>query len=184
MAALLTDSPKEKIRMNRPLRQLYDATEEDMKFGIGVINLGTGPPAAIISIEYDNWSRLNLELVREAFKPGIILVSAQRTPSLQVAYVATRERLSIQHTLGEHKSLLRAPAWDARLLDIDNAAFGVFDIHRQRRGGFLLLLATREWEFLTAVDEVKNQAIVGGILPRTTEVPPWAANGTGRKTQP
>ena len=139
-----------------------------MTYGIGAIDLGTGSPAPIISIYYRGWSREQLEVVRETFKSGIILSSAERKPGVHHVYLGTRETISMQQTEGEHTSVLRGPAWDAHLVDVDGSAFRVFQANRRRRGGFLLLVQTGEWEFLTAVvDEHENRAIVGAMLPST-----------------
>jgi len=157
--------------MNRKLRQLYDASEEDMTYGIGAIDMGTVSPAPIISIHYRAWSREKLEIVRESFKLGVILSSARRESGTYHAYLGTRETITIQQPEGEHTSVLRAPAWDAHLTDVDGAAFEVFDANRRRWGGFLLLAQAGEWEFMTAVDEARDRAIVGATLPRDSVVP-------------
>lgn len=155
--------------MNSKLRRLYDASEEDMTYGIGVLDLGTGPPAPIIRIRYRGWSRAKLEIIRESFRSGIILSSARRNSGLYHACLGTRETMTIEHAEGEHTDVLRAPAWDAHLADIDGAAFAVFDTDRRRRGGFLLLMQAGEWEFLTVVDELRDQAIVGVTVPLRTQ---------------
>jgi len=130
--------------MNTKLRQLYDASQEDMHDGIGTIDLGTGPPAPIISIRYLGWSRAKLEVVRESFRSGIILSSARRESGLLHAYLGTRETMTIEYAEGEKTDVLRASAWDAHLADIDGAAFEAFDANRRHRGGFLLLVQAGE----------------------------------------
>lgn len=156
--------------MKNKLRQLYNASEEDMTYGIGVVVMGTGPPTPIISVHYCGWSREKLEIVRESFKSGIVLSSTEVGPGVYQVHVATRERISIQHAVGKDKSVLRAPAWDADLTDVDGAAFQVFDANRRRRSGFLLLVQAGAWEFMTAVNETNEPTIVGTILPRHSAV--------------
>jgi hypothetical protein len=46
----------------------------------------------------------------------------------------------IQRREGEHTSVLRAPAWDAHLAEVEDRAFRLLDANRQRYGGFLLLI--------------------------------------------
>ena len=75
------------------LKQLYDATQEDMRYAIGTMDLGTGPPAPIICIHYRDWSREQLEVVRETFESGIILTSAECRPGVHHVYLATRETI-------------------------------------------------------------------------------------------
>jgi hypothetical protein len=64
--------------------------------------------------------------------------------------------------------------WDAYLAGVEDRAFRLFEANRQRYGGFLLLIQTSKWEFLTAVDDVDDRAIVGAILSRSTPEPPMA----------
>ncbi len=89
------------------LKQLYHATEEDMRFAIGSIAVAGQPPVPIIQIHYHDGSREKLEVVRESFKSGLILVSAERKPGLHHLYLGTRETIAIQQTEGEHRSILR-----------------------------------------------------------------------------
>lgn len=157
--------------MKSKLRQLYDASEEDMTYGIGAIDMGTGPPAPLISIRYRGWLRQKLEIVRDSIKSGVILSSARRESGTYHAYLGTREMITVQQAEGEHTAVLRAPAWDAHLRDVDGAAFEIFDANRRRRGGFLLLVQAGEREFITAVDEANDRAIVGAIIQQT-QAPP------------
>jgi hypothetical protein len=89
-------------------------------------------------------------------------------------YIGTRETIAIQQAEGKRTSILRAPAWDADLADVEHRAFRLFEANRKRRGGFLLLVLTREWEFLTAVEDADDRTIVGAILPRLVPELPTA----------
>ena len=157
--------------MNYSLRELYESTEEDMIFGVGLIQLPDAEPAPYIHVFYHDWSREKLEVVRESFKSGLILVSAERKPGLHHLYIGTRETIALQQTEGEHTSILRAPAWDAHLADVEEQAFRIFEINRKRHGGFLLLVQTPEWEFLTAVDDASCDTTVGPIQQRSFPMP-------------
>lgn len=157
--------------MANSLRRLYDASEEDMAYGIGVIDLGTVPPAPIISIHYRDWTREQLELVRESFKSGIVLTCTAKSPGVHHVHLATEETISFQQAEGGHTTLLRAPAWDADLGVVEEAAFQVFEASRQAQGGFLVLLQTAEWEFLAAFDDRCDGVEVGPIQPRTLPMP-------------
>ena len=137
---------------NQELKQLYESTEEDMRFGIGTIMMPGNQPCPIINIHYVDWSREKLEVVRESFKGGLIMTSAERKPGMHDVYLGTRETIAIQQREGEHTSILRAPAWDAHLQNVEGRVFRLFDNHRKSRGDFLLMLQTKEWEFMTGVD--------------------------------
>jgi hypothetical protein len=152
--------------MNNDLKQFYESTEEDLIYGIGLIQLVDAESTPFIYIHYRDWSREKLEVVRESFQGGLILVSAERKPGQHHVYIGTRETIAVQQAGDEHTSILRAPAWDAHLADVAGGAFRLFKAHRERRGGFLLLVQTAEWEFLTAVDDVDHRTFVGIILPR------------------
>jgi len=156
---------KEIINVNTVLRRLYDACEEDMRFGIGTIRLGTDPPMPIICVVFRDWSRAQLEIVRDTFQAGINLTHLETGGGVHQLRLATREIVSIEHTDGGDTSVLRAPAWDAQLAGIDGKAFCLFDEERQRQRGFLLLTQTDTWEFLTALDEARDRAVVGVIRP-------------------
>ena len=157
--------------MNNRLRELYESTEEDLLFGIGLLALPDREPAPFIQIFYRDWSREKLEIVRESFKSGLILVSAERKAGLHHFYIGTRETVALQQKRGEHTSVLRAPAWDAHLADVEEQALQLFEINRRSRRGFLLLLQTPEWEFLTAVDEASPDTTVGPIRERSFPMP-------------
>jgi hypothetical protein len=45
------------------LQDLYDATEEDLLFGIGLLDLPDQAPAPYIHVHYCGWSREKLEVV-------------------------------------------------------------------------------------------------------------------------
>jgi hypothetical protein len=75
---------------------------------------------------------------------------------------------------GEHASVLRAPAWDAHLKDVDGTAFRVFEANRQHRGGFLLRVQAGGREFMTVVDDAEERVIVGSIVPRSAPTLPMA----------
>ena len=158
--------------MNHSLRELYESTEEDMFFGIGLIQLPDAKPAPYIHVFYQDWSREKLEVVRESFKSGLILVSAERKPGLHHLYIGTRESIALQQTEGEHTSVLKAPAWDAHLADVEDLTFRMFEINRKRHGGFLLLVQTPEWEFLTAVEDPEDRTVVGPVQGRSWPKPP------------
>jgi hypothetical protein len=167
MSVVTSDLQIERSIMNNDLRQLYESTEEDLLYGIGLIQLMEAEPTPFIHIHYRDWSREKLEIVRESFKGGLILVSAERKPGRHYVYIGTKETIAIQHRKGEHTSILRAPAWDAHLKDVEERAFRLFEANRQRHRGFLLLAQTPNREFLTAVDDADDRITVGAILPRS-----------------
>jgi hypothetical protein len=154
--------------MTNPLRTLYDTSAEHMTYGIGTMDLGVGPPAPIIMIQHGDWSREKLKMIRESFKGGIILTCSEHKPGVHHIHLATREVLTFEHAESEHTSVLRAPAWDAHLADVDHAAFRVFEAHCRQRGGFLLLVQAHTWEFLTVVDDGRGTVSVGVLLARAT----------------
>ncbi len=67
--------------------------------------------------------------------------------------------------------VLRAPAWDAQLSNIDPAIVRRFQADRARVGGFVLLVQTPEWEFLTVVEGSGVRCAVGSITPRSLPMP-------------
>ena len=161
--------------MNDHLHKLYDATAEDLLFGIGRLVLPDCRPAPCIQIHYTTWSLEKLDVVRGSFRDGLLLTSQQCPAGAYDLSIATRQWVTLQSERNGHTSLLRGPAWDAVLEGVEREAFGVFERGRRAFGGFLLLMQASCWEFMTGVDESKDTATVGVIVPRTTSVPPIEA---------
>ena len=159
---------------HRALEDLYDATEEDLLYGVGLLALPDQEPAPFIHIHYRDWPRAQLEIVRESFRGGLVLTLSSRTEKTRDLHVSTRECVAVQATEGDHTSVLHAPAWDAHLEGIDEQVVRRFEADRQRCAGFLLLVQTPEWEFFTAAYEAGNRTIVGPVGQRSTPVPATA----------
>jgi hypothetical protein len=156
---------------SQDLGELYEATGEDLLFAIGALLVSGQEPAPYIHVFYRDWSREQLEVVRESFRKGLILVRGKRPKGGYDLYIGTRETISLQAKDGGHTSVLRAPAWDAHLAEVNEEAAQVFEANRRRTGGFLLLLQTPEWEFLTAVDDARGGTTVGPIEKRSLPMP-------------
>ena len=153
------------------LDKLYQATSEDLLFAIGALLVPGQEPSPCIHILYRHWSREKLEVVRESFRDGLILVSGKRTRGGYDLYIGTRETIVLQAEDGGHTAVLRAPAWDAHLAEVNEEAVQLFEANRKRSGGFLLLIQTPEWEFLTAVDDAQGGTTVGPIEKRSVPMP-------------
>ena len=159
---------------HRILKNLYEATEEALQYGVGLLALPDQEPAPFIHVHYRDWSREKLEIVRESFRGGLVLTFSCQAEGTRDLHVSTRERIGIQAKQDGHTSVLRAPAWNARLAGIDEQVVRRFEADRRRIGGFLLLMQTPEWEFLAAVDEAGNRSAVGPIGRRSMPMPPTA----------
>ena len=156
---------------SQDLGELYEATGEHLLFAIGALLVPGHEPAPYVHILYRDWSREKLEVVRQSFHQGLILASGKRPQGGHDLYISTRETISLQAEDGGHTSVLRAPAWDAHLPQVDEEAVQVFEANRRRTGGFVLLLQTPEWEFLTAVDDAQGGTTVGPIERRSLPMP-------------
>ena len=157
---------------NRDLEQLYEATAEDLLFAIGTMVVPGDPPSPYIHVFYRDWTREKFEVVREAFHGGLVLTVGKKTPGRGDLHIATRDVISLEAKEGGHTSVLRAPAWDAQLAEVEDQALRLFEAGRTRYGGFLLLLQTPEWEFLAGLDEISGSTSVGSIQPRNLASPP------------
>ena len=89
--------------------------------------------------------------------------------------MATRQLVTFGLQRGGETDVLRGPAWDARLDGVTREALDMFQRGRRVCGGFLVIMQTSGWEFMTGVDEIKNSVIVGVIVPRSTVIPPIEA---------
>lgn len=163
--------------MSNDLEKLYESSAEDMVFGIGLLRLPGTEPTPYVQVFYKDWTREKLEVVRESFKSGLILVSAERRPGVHHLFIGTREQIALQQERDGHTSVLHAPAWDAHLAGIEGPAFQAFEIHRRRCGGFLLVVQTPEWECLTAVEEAADRTEVGPVQKRSLPMPPGQQDG-------
>ena len=157
--------------MNNELDELYESTAEDLRFGIGTLELPNLQPAPIILVHYCDWSLEKLDVIRESFRDGVILLRGRRSDDARDLYLATRERICLQAEQDGHTSMLRAPAWDARLANVDVSVLRIFEAERQHFSGFLLLVQAEEWEFLTVVDDSRDRTIVGAVLPQFLPMP-------------
>ena len=72
------------------------------------------------------------------------------------------------------KSECLRPGTPLSLADVDDQAFRLFEANRRLYGGFLLLMQTSEWEFLTGVEDADDRTIVGAVLARSMPMPPAA----------
>ena len=157
--------------MNRRIvDRLYAATEEDLLFGIGVLTLGDQKPAAYIHIHYRNWTREKLALVRDAFQAGLAVTWSAPTAGFRDLHISTHERIAIQADHDGYTSLLRAPAWDAHLVRIEEQVAHYFEADQKRCGGFLLVLQTADLEFSSAVS-LNGKAQLGPIRRCTFAIP-------------
>jgi hypothetical protein len=165
---------KETVNVNNTLHRLYEATAEDLLFGIGQLQVPDDRPVPYIHIHYANWSREKLDVVRESFPDGLILTAQQCPTGAYDVTIKTRHLVILKSERNGRTSLLRGPAWDARLEGVEPQAFRLFQSDRQRHGGFVVLVQTPEWEFMTVVDEIRGSTTVGATLPRTFAAPPAA----------
>lgn len=153
------------------LEQLYQATEEDLAYGIGTIAAPGNRAVPFIQVCYRQWTREKLELVRSTFKAGVAVTISRPTGGTCDIHVSTRTRITVQAEQAGHTSVLRAPAWDARLAGMHEAVVRRFEAGRVKSGGFLLALITAAWQYVTAVDDIRDRTIVGPILSRSFPLP-------------
>ena len=164
---------------NKHLEDLYRATEEDMQFALGLLELPGLQPRPYIHFHYRHWTREMLEVVRESFTDGLILESGKRKQGQHDLFLSTCERIVLQAKENGHTSVLRAPAWDACLADVDGAAVERFEANRAHCGSFVLLVQTLAWEFLTTVHDLRGTAVTGPIQRRVMPVPMPGAGPSG-----
>lgn len=71
-----------------------------------------------------------------------------------------------RNRLASSKSIPRASACDVRLADVEDRAFRLLQVNRQRYGGFPLLAQMVIGEFLPTVDDADHRTVGGVILPQ------------------
>ena len=103
------------------LKDLYDASAQDLRFGIGLIAHEECEHIPIICIQYMDWPREVLEAVRDSMRSGIKLNRCQRGDGRIDLILETRERAQLSGCDGDHTGIIRFPSWDARLEGIEPA---------------------------------------------------------------
>ncbi len=157
--------------MSRTLLDLYESTAEDFAFGLGELVIEHEQPTPYVQIFYQGWSREKLEAVRQLFMAGITLVSIKQPTGAYSVLIGTHQKASIATDETGSRRVLRAPAWTARLEHVDAEVLHGFENQRSKQRGFLLLLQTAEWEFLTAVTEPGGRTSVNPLSPFSTPMP-------------
>ena len=152
------------------LDKLYEAISEDLLFGIGVMLTET-TSAPYIHIFYRDWTRQQLEVIRESFKGGLTLTLCSPKYGKCDLYLATREKIVLQADEDGHTSVLRGPAWDARLENVEASVVRQFEANRKCYGGFMLLIQTLEAEFPASVTDADGRTVVGTIRLRSLPTP-------------
>ena len=146
---------------------------------IGLLALPNLEPAPYIHFHYRNWTRGMLEFVRESFTDGLILGSARRKRDKCDLVLRTREQIALQVKENGHTSVLRAPAWDAHLAEVDEAVVDKFEANRARYGSFVLLVQTTEWEFITTVYDPRGTTVTDRIQRRIMPMPMASTSPSG-----
>jgi len=157
--------------MNRTLQALYESTEEDILFAVGLIQLPGQSLTPYVHIHYPNWTHSQLAIVRNAFEDGLTLSVAAVSAGLGDIHLATCQRVTLRCDDGGQTSVLRGPAWSAQLEHIRADVVEAFALNRRRCGWCLVLLQTPAWQFTTTVLDAPQRALVGPIRPRTTPIP-------------
>lgn len=124
--------------MNDDLGRRYESPEEDRIYGVGLIQLTGAESTPFVHVHYCDRSRAKLEVVREWFQGELILISTERKRGQHHVSIGTREMIGVQQREGAHTSILRAPAWDAHLVSVEDRAFRRFEADRRRHGGYRL----------------------------------------------
>lgn len=155
--------------MNQSLLQsLYEASEQDFRYGIGLLNMdGEVPALPMIQCYYQCWTKEVLGAVASALADGLeISISADHV------YLATKERIQAQEHQGPETSVLRAPVWNALLENPDPDAARRFDALSNALGHFTLILQTAEWECITTVLRPNGVTQLGDVRRTTLPTPP------------
>ena len=150
------------------LKAMYEASEQDLTYGIGLVGVeGAALPVPMIQCFYRGWSEEMLRVVAKTLRGGVEL-----SLKPDQVYLATRERIEGREYDGRDTSILRAPAWDARLEHPDPEAVQLFDAHSDALAHFVLILQTPEWECATIVHKPTGETQVGSVQPPTLTAPP------------
>ncbi len=152
---------------NRDLQSLYDTTEEDFRYGIGLMAIPGRGPVPLIGVHYSDWPRDKLGIIRQSFHGGIVLSTKAKADGDFDVHLATRQKIVVRSEHDGHTSVLRAPAWNAHLTGVDATVVRRFEDRRRKCGGFLFLVQAGEWEFTALVNDGGRRPQVGPIMPRS-----------------
>ncbi len=152
------------------LKAMYEASEQDLAYGIGLIGVaGAALPVPMIQCFYRGWSEEMLRVIAGTLRGGVEL-----SLKLDQVYLATRERIEGREYDGRDTSILRAPAWDARLEGPDPETVRLFDVNSDALAHFVLILQTPESECVAIVHKPTGETQVGPVQPPSLPAPPNA----------
>jgi hypothetical protein len=152
------------------LRQLYDASAQDLLYGIGLLGVeGSSVPLPMIQCFYRDWPEEMLRVVADTVRSGVEL-----SIKPDFIYLATRERIEGREYDGQDTSILRAPAWDARLENPAPEAVRLFGAASDALAHFVLVLQTPEWECVVLVHLPTGATRVEPLRRPTLPTPPQA----------
>ncbi|UCF34756.1 MAG: hypothetical protein JSV78_05515 [Phycisphaerales bacterium] len=156
------------------LEHLYEATEEDLLYGIGTLPVADSVALPLIHVHYRHWSREKLIVVRASFESGLDLVIGEPSCGCREMRLSTREQVSVQVKEDGHTHVLRSLAWDACLEGVAEHVVRRFEQDCHQAHGYVLLMQTPAWEFLTAVERACGRTHVQPITTRAYPCPPMA----------
>lgn len=154
----------------KELKALYDASAQDLRFGIGVMATDNGEHAPVICIHYANWPLDILESIRESMASGITLNRVERNDGSFNLILSTIERAVVQAMDRHQTDIIRFPSWDARLEGIEAGVLEQFDKGYELLGRFLLIVQTNRWMFESVVMG-DGTLKMGNIQPKSVSIP-------------
>jgi len=149
------------------LLALYQATEQDLRYGLGVFVSPEGQ-IPVIQIHQPAWPRELLMAVREALADGIELVCQAAPDGTAQLHLSARQQVELRCQRDGQTFVLQAPAWDAQLAGIAPQVAADFLAGCQRLGRYQLVLATPAWSCQISVRYPSGGTQLGAIEP----VPP------------
>ncbi len=117
-------------------------------------------------------------MVRDTLRGGVTLTCTQRTSGRCDLCLAARDQVRLTCAAGGETSVLRGPAWNAQLDDVEGEVYRWFEAQRARHGGFVLLIQTPDWEFMVGVEWGLRNPLIGDTQPRRVEMPPASLRHT------
>jgi hypothetical protein len=152
------------------LKDLYDTSAQDLRFGIGVMAGNDGEHVPVICIHYSDWPKEMLEAIRKSMRSGITISRIVRDDGSFDLSLATRERSEVRARNDHETGIIRFPSWDARLECIEVGVLEEFDRGRDSLGRFLLIVQTDRWAFEGVMTE-GGTIKLGNIQPKSVSIP-------------
>jgi hypothetical protein len=143
----------------------YAATEQNLRFAIGVLDTSDHGPVPVVQIYQPDWDRELLAAVRDSLATGLDLVFTPMSDGTTTLQLSARAQVELRRQHDGQTFVLQAPAWDATLTGVAPDIADRCAAECRRVGCYCLVLRTPAWACCTHVAYPSGRTTLGDIVP-------------------